>query len=566
LTGGPVDLPARQQTLRATIAWSHALLTEAEQTLFRRLGVFSGDFSLEAAEAITAGEADGAAIEGLAALVDKSLVRRAASLSGEPRATMLETIHAFALEQLRAAGEEPALRAAHAAFFLTLAEAAALALVGPEQARWLDRLETEHDNLQAALAWLLNQPGDGALRLAGALGPFWDMRGYVSAGRAWLERALASNGDTSAVRAKAARAAGDLAVELGDYAQATAHFEASLAGCRAHDDQIGIAAALSGLAKVADFQGDDARAIALFEEALVLQRRLGHVAGIRFTLNKLGIIAYDHGDYTHATALFEESLGLARMLGDQAGIAVGLNNLGLVVHDQGDDTRATALFEESLALERVLRRPEGIAITLHNLGTILYRQGDYTQAIARYEESLALERALGRRSGIAESLNCIGWAVHHQGDEARAEALFDEALALFRTLGEQDGIADVLSGLGVVAHVQGDLTRATALLQESLALFQTLGEQANIAVVLENLAAVAADQGRAEPAARWFGAAAALRDALGAPRPSHERAPYDGTVAKVRETLGEAAFAAAWTAGTTSPLADVLTAAAVPYT
>jgi predicted ATPase len=261
LTGGARDLPARQQTMRATIAWSYDLLRPAEQSLFRRLAVFAGGWTLEAAEAAGADGA-GEVLDRLDALLSQSLLRREVRPGGESRYTMLETIREYALERLEESGATAQARQVHATYFLALAEEAEPALRGPEQARWQQRLEQEHDNIRAVLAWTLAQAnGTGGalpiqgthsmleprvlgLRLAGALERFWTWRGYDTEGRRWLETLLAgSDKAPPQVRARACTTLGTLAWVSDDYAAAEAHHAQALALYRVLDDQQGTARA-----------------------------------------------------------------------------------------------------------------------------------------------------------------------------------------------------------------------------------------------------------------------------------------------------------------------------------
>ncbi len=325
LTGGARDAPTRQRTLRAAIDWSYGLLTEDERTLLRRLAVFAGGCTLDAAEAVcpAAGldeftEWDGDVLEGLASLVDKSLLR--SEQGAEPRFSMLETIRAYGLEQLAAVGETEASRRRHAAHYLVVAQRAEPALTGAEQGTWLARLEGEHDNLRAALQWSRDS-GESALglRLAGALWRFWYVRGHLSEGRAWLDGLLAlttsdKEPDVAAIRAKA----------------------------------------LTGAGVLANIQGDYDRATVLCEESLTLYRRLDDTRGAAVALSILGNLAMNQGAYARAVALSEESLALYRTLGDKRGMAVALNNLGVVLLHQGAYERSAALCEESLTLNREL--------------------------------------------------------------------------------------------------------------------------------------------------------------------------------------------------------------------
>ena len=292
LTGGGRNLPARQQTLRGAIDWSYSLLNPAEQTLFARLAVFVGGRTVDAVEAIcnAAGDLPIDPLDGVGSLLDKSLLRQEEGPDGEARLVMLETIHEYARERLDVSGEGAALRRQHLAYFLALAEQAEPELRGAAQVAWLHRLETEHENLRAALQWALGTgEAELAVRLASALAWFWEQRSYLSEGRQWLATALAlPHAVAPAVRAKALVGAGLLAFRQGDYAHATSLSEASLARYRELGDQQGMAGALANLGTVATEHRDYARARALLEESLELSRTLEDDEGIARALNHLG--------------------------------------------------------------------------------------------------------------------------------------------------------------------------------------------------------------------------------------------------------------------------------------
>ena len=282
LTSAAPDVPARQQTLRNTIAWSYDLLTTEEQRLFRRLSVFGGGCTLEALEAICAslGEGDGIVpvLDGVASLIDKSLLQQTEQEGEMPRFVMLETIREYGLECLTASGEMELTRRAHAAYFLRLAEEMAPKLVGPQQAAWLGRLEREHDNLRAAMEWLLErEEAEMALRLGGALWGFWGIRNHANEGRQWMERTLSSRGQVRAsVRAKALIGLGVLVFFLqGDYDRAQELCRESLALFREVGDKPGIAMSLSELGMIELWRSNYAAACSLAEEALTLWRELG---------------------------------------------------------------------------------------------------------------------------------------------------------------------------------------------------------------------------------------------------------------------------------------------------
>jgi predicted ATPase/class 3 adenylate cyclase len=570
LRGGARDVPDRHQTLRQAIAWSYDLLETGEQALFRRLAVFARGCTLEAAEAVCQAVHDAAVdpgqslevLDGVASLLDKSLLRQQEQASGEPRFRMLETIREYGLECLTASGDEPAVRRAHAAYYLALVEAAEPALTGPEQATWLERLEAEHDNLRAALHWA-EVAGEAriGLRLAGALGQFWLMRGHLREGQERLARllGLAEAAPRTAARAKALTRAGHLTDNLSDYAAAQAFFEESLAIRRELGDKGGIATALNDLGWVAFLRNDYTAARVRSEESLAIWRELGDKQGISTSLNNLGFVAYVQGEYTATYALFQESLALRRELGDKWGIAVALCLMGRAAQLQGDYRRATALIEEAGALFRELGAKQMFAYTYTYLGGVAHDQGNDERATALLEGSVTLFRDTGDKEGLALTLSFLGAVVHAQGDNERATALCEESLGLGRAIGYKWDTALALCRLGAVVHAQGDDDRATALYEESLALYRELGNKHGLAECLEGLAGVAVAQRQLERAARLLGAAETLRQATGAPLSPGERARYDRDMSAVRAGLGEAAFAAAWATGKAMPLEHVST-------
>jgi predicted ATPase len=435
LTGGSRASLPRQQTLRALIDWSYDLLSEAERALLRRLSVFAGGWTLEAAEAVSTGEEieEWEVLDLLSALVDKSLVVE--EPGAEPRFTMLETIREFARERLSAGSETEALRERHAGFFLALIEAEWKL---SEQYGRFDRLEREHDNLRAALRWAAAQ-GDGevGLRLGGGLGHFWVARGYVGEGREHLARSLALPGAEARtpVRAKALAEAGMLAM----------------------------------------VQSDCGTASSLLEESLAIFQELGDKPGSAQTLHYLAEMARDEGRYGAARALWEESLATFRELGEKGGIAGMLHRLGAVASDQGDYGAAQAFFEESLARWRELGGHGGIAFSLWGLGRAAHARGDYKGARALLEEALAICREREDKQGIAHGLVCLGAVACDQGDYGAARALFEEGLAICTERGYQRWIANYLEGLAAVAVAQEQFERAARLLGTAEGLREATG-------------------------------------------------------------------------------------------
>jgi len=437
LGGGSRTALPRQQTLQATIDWSHALLSEHERTLFRRLSVFRGGFSLEAVEAICAGNGieQNEALDLLSHLVDKSLVVVAAG-GGETRYRLLETIRQYAQSKLQECEEAARMRQAHCDWYLGFAERAESNVLGAEQATWLDRFEVEHDNLRAALAWSLDTgEGEKAARVGVAMWRFWFVRGYLSEGRRWLERALAGFSEQTTVRAKTLRAAGILAGYQDDYLRAKELLAESLELFREHLDPQGASYALCSLALLARHEGDYAGAVSLLEESLQLSREVADHFGMTLTLADLGLTVLHLGDYERASALCEESLALSRERRDSRSIASALTNLGIVTLERGDGARARALCEESLAMRRQLRDKGGCAHTLAMLGRMAIQQGDYDRATACYAESLALRQETGEQEGIAIALEGLAAVAGMRAQAAHAAQLYGAAESLRQALG-----------------------------------------------------------------------------------------------------------------------------------
>jgi predicted ATPase/transcriptional regulator with XRE-family HTH domain len=412
LTDGARDLPPRHRTLRAAIAWSYELLDAGEQTLFARLGVFVGGCTLAAAEAVLGTEDRGlseqtpvsvvspqsSVLEGLAALLDKSLLKQEEGVAGEFRFTMLETIREYAIECLEANGDAEEARRRHTDFFLTLAEQAEPHLWGgADQVIWYQRLAVEHDNLRAALTWVLERgAAELGLRLGSALSWFWITRGYQSEGRQWMEAMLALPGPT-------------------------------LPALRAH--------ALHGASAVALEQGDFAGARALAEQGLVLAREVQDRRRIMLLRYVLGEAARLQGDHRQAVRHFEESVALGRELEDNVGIAFSLASLGTLAHAQGDDTRAAAILAECIALLRELNHRPSLAWCLEVWARVATAQGEYGRAKACLTEALALFGDLGQRNGIVHALEGVAGLAAAQSDARGAARLYGAAEVLREVIG-----------------------------------------------------------------------------------------------------------------------------------
>ncbi len=449
LVGGARDLPRRQQTMRATIGWSYDLLGPAEQALFRRLSVFSGGWTLEAAESANAwGDIAGDdVIDLLSSLVEQSLVTVTQD-QHETRYWLLEPIRQYGGERLRASGEAEETRLRHARHYQEFAVAAALELEGgSEQLLWLDRIEREHDNLRAALAWC--QEGEGAdragigLRLAAALWRFWEIRGHTVEGCKWLAGALArSDGLPPALRANALNAAGNLARDRADFARATA--------CH--------------------------------EECLAIRRALNDTHGIAISLNNLGVIARDRRDAQRTMELCEESLALFRSTGDHHRSAIVMISLGVAASEQGDHARARVWYEESLAVFRAARDGWHTAWLLTYSAEAMVRQGDYVASRRAGEESLALHREANDVWGIARALSIQGKLAQVDNDLDGAARRFAEALTVLVEAGVERGIPGCLEDLAGIMLVRGQPEHAARLaggaeaLRDRIGVTQSVGE------------------------------------------------------------------------------------------
>ena len=475
LTAGSRTASPRQRTLRGTLDWSYALLSEPERRLFCRLSVFAGGWPLEAAEAVGA-EVDtekGDILDLLSRLVDKSLVVAEATVGGWVRYRMLEPIRQYAREKLEERGEAEEVQRQHAGFFLALTEEPEPRLRGAEDVEWLERLEAEHDNLSAALSWVLERgEAELGLRLAGALWPFWEAHGHYSEGRRWLEEALEKGGQASA----AARAK-----------------------------------ALEGLGWSTYRQGDTDRAKVIAEEGLRLSDEggLGGVVTADF-LCMSGMMAKVQGHHERASELLEESLRLSREADDKLRIAHSLLILGITMEGLDDLKRAKAFYEEGIVLSRELGYAAILARFLLSLGYTLLLEGEYERGATLNEEAAALLQERGYKGGSLElALDNLGWAALLQSDHERARTSYEECLILCKELGN----------MWIASHS------------------------------LAGMACISAVEGASERAARLFGAAEVLREAVGYQQVPEEDAWREPYLAAARVRLGEASWAGAWAEG-----------------
>jgi predicted ATPase/class 3 adenylate cyclase len=533
LSGGGRDLPLRQQTLRGAIAWSYDLLSPEEQQLFRHLAVFVDGWSLDAAEALCMVRGGLAAdmLEGLAELLDKSLLRQEEQAAGETRFWMLQTLREFGLEQLAQSGELETTRQAHAEYYLRLAEEAQPSLMAAEQGRWMARLEQEHENLRAGLSWLVTQARGGsehstqqaerALRFCNAMSWFWTIRGYSREGRHFLEQALALGESVSVpVRARALYTAADLAWVLDDLAWTERC-------CR---------------------------------ESLELFQELGDTIGMADALLLLGTCDWARGRYLLARTQLEEAATLYQELGKHWKRGRCLTQLVRISTVQGEYDEAWELLEQSLLLYRALGDKERLGWVLYLQARLLFLSGrDPATARSLTQQSLTLLQEIDNPWSRAYPLVLLGQLSLQQDEQTQARELFEEGRSAFKEAGDHAGMAEALIGLASVATMQGDCVAAHDLYLESFPILQRIPYQELIPPCLEGLATVAAAQGEPLRAAQLWGAAEALREALGTPMPPVYRPSHEQAAAKAHTQAGDVAFVSAWAEGRAIPPEQVMT-------
>lgn len=523
LTGGARDLAERQQTMRDTISWSYVLLKRHEQTLFRQLAVFGG-WTLEAAQTVGADVGETTGIEGvletLCGLVDQSLVMVEQTPGGALRYRMLEPVRQYAAERLEQSGEAIAVRNRHAAYYLRLAEQGDPHLRRATQLIWFDRIEEEHANLRAALAWLLGEGQlEASLRLAGALGWFWFIRGYVNEGHMWLERALLAEGRTSAEVTEAF---------------ATAR-----------------ALALHRAGMLAWLQGDFSAARQQFDESLRLSRACGNLASAALALACLAAGTQDRREYPALRAQLEESVAVLREAREDSDKWVAAFALSFLGHGlfEPDAEVVRSRNVESMRLFREVGDRWGMGFATMKLGEAALSRGEYDVALAYFEESLPQHRELGDGLSVAVALSNLGEIARLRSDSEGAEAFYREALIRFEEVGGETDIPRILHNLSRVARQQGDGARAMGLLGESLARFRRLGFQRGVAECIAGFAGLAMDWNELERAAMLLGWVDARFRALGTSMWPADRAEYDRDVAATRGRMSEGRFEAAWARG-----------------
>jgi len=554
LTKGLLSLPERHQTLRNTIRWSYDLLEEDEQYLFRLLSVFVGGFTVEAGEAVfaavSAGQKDGTltALDGLDSLIDKSLLHPAGAADGErePRLEMLETIREYGRECLLEHGELELARQGHATFYLHYVEEVASKLVEPQQAMWLDRLEQEHSNLQAAMEWLLFQAEEGfepgekramALRLGSALGQFWLIRGYLREGWTFIEQALRPYGNAS----------GDI-----------------------YDDEamLALANAYHIAAELIMRLGDLDRAETLLDQSIRLYRQLANTLQLANAIRRLGWVAHQKGETTAAYQHYEQTLALFKEVDDKKGIANTMLNMAYIVQTQGDYKQAGVLLEEVVMRQRAIQNKTGLFSALYQLAQVLFGAEEYPpiQRIrALLHEGLDIAREMGDQRGVSSMHGLLGWVALSQGNLAEARLLLEDCLQFYKEGGDRIIAGQYLALLAEVCVAQEDYGTAQELLAETLAMGKEIGSKTEVtAVALEGMAGLAAAQSNLPWTVRLWAAADRWREDIHTPTAPGQQKAYERTLEELRGVLGQNVFSSLWEEGRRLSPDEVWTARYAP--
>jgi predicted ATPase/class 3 adenylate cyclase len=604
LTGGSRTALPRHQTLQALIDWSYDLLSDSERMLLQRLSVFTGGWTLDAAEAICIGEGLESydILDLLTQLVNKSLVIPDRETDKEVRYRLLETIRQYARTKLLEAGGGDKVRERHLEYFLKLAGQAEPHLRGPNQRIWLDRLEKEVDNIRAALEWALEVNAAACQQIASELFWFWHIRSRKNEGSDWLERALAmelnkrGNAELSVLekmrRGKALNTAGSLLVmhgnpERGDelsneslqlhralgsagragaahalwnLAQGAAHHEnielaqaiseESLALYRELNDKFGVAQCLDNLGSHSMLQGNFQQARTLWEEDLALRRELGDKDGIGWTLTCLAELAVWEGDLEEAMSLYIESRNAFREVGNQWAVSMAISGMGSIVLAKGEFEQATKLYEEALAFGRDMGDLNAMAGRRYDLARVAWAQGNYDQAEKFYEETLAfIQREMHNRGAMAGILFELGEVAWARGDLDLATQRYEESQALAREIGAKYTSAAAINGLGRVATSQNDYEKARSLHKEALAILRGSGHRWGALFSLAAFTILTVRRQDMQAAAKLYGAMASFYPQIRFLMSPLERDIHERNLAAARAALGEEAFTEAWAGG-----------------
>jgi predicted ATPase len=455
LTGGRRDAPERQRTLRDTIAWSYDLLAPDDCQLFRRLGVFVGGWTMEAAETVANSEGNLDVLGGLTSLVEMSLVRLDETAS-EPRFRMLETIREYAIDRLTEAGEEAAIRERHAAFLLDFAEAAEPELVCANQVEWFDRLATDGPNITAALGWLLDQNRiEEGLRLSVAMRFYWLRRAPFGEGSRWLTAFLerSAEGVPPHIRARAVAAAGSFNHWLGHLTETSGQYREALALFREAGDLIGEARLLRNLASVAIDLGDFAEAESLLTESRAVADRSGNPRSVADVVGLCGTLAFARGDYDQASALLEEASNRFRGLGDIASLMDATGDAGYMMALRGDAVAAATRFAESLNLALDLEARDRLSWALLGAGNLAAERGDAAPAVRLFAAAAAIQQSL--QEDLRPSVDAIQRRILTEQRQRLGESEYLAAWEEGRTLSQERAVAEARAVLSAVTAGEG---------------------------------------------------------------------------------------------------------------
>ncbi|HNB50927.1 MAG TPA: tetratricopeptide repeat protein [Anaerolineales bacterium] len=526
LRGHTKNRPQRQQSLRGAIEWSYEHLEPDERQAFEWFAVFAGGCSVEAASAVLlendpTRELDEILSPIMEALIHKNLLQYTIPYhnpGGQPRLWMLETIRAFAAEQLKFNPNAAQIREKHATYYARFAEEIRPHLYGAQQREGFQRLEAENNNFRAALRWCVQHHPELGLRLAVALQIFWSHYGHYNEGRAWMgELLLQSENVPTPLHAHALRVAGHLA----------------------------------------NMQDDLLRARTLLNEALRLFRTLGDPLPIADTLVDLANVCLFENQYQQLETYAQEALALFRQIEHIPGIISSNSTLGGAAKEQGRYEQANAYHEENLALARSVGNTRGVGMALLQLSNNYYWTGDYERAAELAQQSLEIYRELKNKLNMASSLDSFGMSLFKLGDPARARDLLEESLAIYREMGSPSGEVLLLCDLGQVEFTLGHRDEAIQDFKQALHLAYEMGDKRRMAFALEGLGDVWTHSQPAR-AATLLGAAQSLRETIRSPLPPGEQVGYQITLARLFRALGKLVFTAAWEEGRQLSLTQIL--------
>jgi predicted ATPase/DNA-binding CsgD family transcriptional regulator len=512
LAGDQRDAAPRHRTMRDTIAWSHDLLSPEQQALFRRLSVFTGGFTLEAAEAVGGASRGAPVLDLVTDLVDQSLLQLQTPETGGNRLRMLEIVREFGLERLAAEGEAVAARDAHAAWYLEQARRFEVGWDGPGQVDWLNRVEADHGNVRAALGWLVDRERiEDAQDMAGSLMMAFTIRGH--------------------------------------YAEARRLYEDLVGDRRGGEATVARAKALLGLSVIAVHQGDAERARAALEEAIGIFRALGDQVHLSVSLECLGMVLGFLGRFDESEATTATQLDLSREIGYQLGIQGGLNNLGLDAMRRGDLAEARRLMRQSVEIARENGYTWGLALGLGNLGWFELVTGRDEVAEPLILEATELLRALDSKRDLPISLADLAEIARRRGDVDIARGRLNEALAIAEDTGNWIAMAAVLRGSADLQRSTGDLVEAAAFARRAFETWIHGGNMVGSAGCLDTIADIAVAAGDMAAAARLVGAADGVRERAGQERAGSFPGEHEQRLEAIRGALDEGAFRAAWDTG-----------------